>query len=336
MSILLRRLLVVAGCAAVIGFPVLCWLASSRLICPARRALQDYHHDILSNAREHGMRIRAFTLKDGVAQGTPALLCEPVSDPGAAVKGGLLRSQLQSRGLALRPWGEVVGTLVLLHGHTGRKEDHLPVAERLCAAGFRCILIDLPGHGGHPLPFASFGFREAGLPSRTLAAAAAEFHFDPIPAGIFGISQGGAIALQAAALDEDGKWRAVAELSSFADLDGVIAHQARRLFGPLQAPARWVVHHLVQWRAGYDPASIRPVDAASRLTAIPVLVGHGDADTFVPPEHAQRLLAAVPSRKKEFLSVHGAGHHTVLVTEQPVYATIAAFFLGAVRPDGKQ
>lgn len=326
----LRLVLFMAGLTLGIGFPALCWLASSRLICPTRRTLQDYHEEILGNARDHGMQIRSFNIEAGEWKDTPCLVCEPTTTPGTAEKGSKLRAQLATEGVALKPWGEIIGNLVLLHGHTGRKEDHLPVAERFCAAGFRCILVDLPGHGDHPDRFASFGFREASLPSEALDAAGKAFNFAPSPAGLFGISQGGAIALQAAARDSS-RWFAVAELSSFSDLDGVIANQARRMFGPLQAPAQFVVSQLVKWRADYDPASIRPLDAAVRLDSLPVLIGHGDADTFVPPDHARRLFNAVPSHNKQFLSISGAGHSTVLITPQPVYATISKFFVNAVQ-----
>ena len=214
-------MLIFASLVAGVGFPALCWLASSRLICPTRRALQDYHQEILAKSREHGMQIRSFVMDHGEWKGTPLLVCEPAMQPGAAEKGNKLRAQLEAERVELKPWGEVIGNLVLLHGHTGRKEDHLPVAERLCAAGFRCILPDLPGHGDHPAPFASFGFREMRLPAEVLDAAARQFRFVPSPAGIFGISQGGAIALQAVAADPR-RWAAVAELSSFSALDDVI------------------------------------------------------------------------------------------------------------------
>ena len=58
-----------------------------------------------------------------------------------------LRAQLRTRGLALPVYGNVHGTLILLHARKGRKEDLLPVAERFAAAGFRCLIPDLPAHG---------------------------------------------------------------------------------------------------------------------------------------------------------------------------------------------
>jgi len=319
----LRRVLVFLAIFAVIAFGALTWMASSRLICPPRRFLQDYHQDILVNAREHGMRVESFAVN-----GTPCLLCEPLVQPGSAVKGNKLRAELQAQGLPLAPWGEIKATLVLLHGHKGCKEDHLPVAERFCAVGFRCLLVDLPGHGQNPEPFASFGKRESSLPGEVLRAAAMQFKFDPSPAALFGISQGGAIVLQAAARPDE-HWFAVAELSSFAALDQVIAQQAQTLFGPLSSMANVVVTTLVQQRAGYTPSEIRPVDAASKLT-MPVLIGHGDADRFVTPDQALVLYAAVPSTRKQFLNIPGSGHSNVLVTNAPVYATVSRFLLEAL------
>lgn len=320
-----RRVLALLLMIVVVAFGALTWLASSRLICPRRQVIQDYHREILDKPTDHGMRIEAFTVGEA-----PCLMCEPVAQPGAAIKGNKLRAQLQAAGVNLAPWGTIKATLVLLHGHNGCKEDHLPVAERFCAAGFRCLLVDLPGHGQHPSPFACFGIHESTLPREVLHAAARQFQFTPGPVGLFGISQGGAIVLQAAARGDE-SWFAVAELSSFASLDRVIGHQAREYFGFLAPVAKGVVAGLVHHRAGYVPAQVRPVEAASRLS-IPVLIGHGDADAFVTPEQARELFQAVPSTRKQFLNIPGAGHGNVLVTEAPVYATVSRFFLDALPP----
>jgi uncharacterized protein len=324
-----RRLLMVTltlGCAA---FLSLTWLASSYLICPARRPLQDYHHEILGHANGHGLVIRHFIVKASDGYETPCLLCEPSKQPGAAIKGNKVRQELQAQGLTVPPWGDVKATLVLLHGHKGRKEDYLPVAERLCAAGFRCVLIDLPGHGDHPAKFATFGVTEAKLPNEVLQEAAKRFAFAPVPAGLFGISQGGAIALQSAARKGE-TWFAVGELSGFASLEDVIVEQAQRWFGPLQRPARMIVRWLVEHRAGLRIEDARPLEAAQQLTNQDVLIGHGDRDGFVRPEHARRLYAGVPSSRKQFLTVPGADHHNVLITTAPVYATLSSFFMKAL------
>ena len=91
-----------------------------------------------------------------------------------------------------------------MHGHFGRKENHLPVSERFCAIGFRCLLFDVPDHGEHPSPTTTFALNEAMLPRAVLESAAQRFGFDPRPAGLFvALSLGGAIALIAAVQERD-------------------------------------------------------------------------------------------------------------------------------------
>lgn len=318
---------------AIVLFFALTWVASSRLICPSRRPLQDYHQEIFDHPAAHGLLIRHFSVRSSDGLVTPCLLCEPGSQAGPSAKGLLLRQQLQGQGLSIPPWGTIQATLVLLHGHAGRKEDHLPVAERFCAAGFRCILLDLPGHGDNPTEYATFGLKEAALPGVALLHAAQLFGFNAQPAALFGISQGGAIALQSAARKNEG-WFAIGELSGFATLDEVIASQSNRWFGLLRRPAHAVVRGLVEHRAGLSIEQVRPLDAATTLNDMAVLIGHGESDDFIPLEHAHRLYGAVPSRRKQFLNVPGANHSRVLVTSAPVYATLSEFFLRSLPAPG--
>jgi len=217
---------------------------------------------------------------------------------------------------------------VLLHGHGGRKEDMLPVAERFCAAGFRCVIPELPGYGDHPARYATFGHGESALPYEVLQEAARRYHFDAYPAGLFGVSQGGAMALLTAAQGSQ-RWFAVAELASFASLKDVVDEQAAHYFGPLRMPAEFLVWELVKWRAGFDVAEVKPVTAAKQLR-LPVFIGHGDSDNFVSPKNARMLWEAVPSKRKELFSVKGGTHSMVLATEAPVYAKLCGFYLRAL------
>jgi uncharacterized protein len=319
---------ITAGLACVVTAGLL-WWSSSELICPARRQLEEYHQVILKNPRDHGMRIEAFTA--GVH---PCLMCEPVSNPGSAIKGNTLRQQLKERGVEVGPWGEVRGTLVLLHGHSGCKEDFLPVAERFCAAGLRCLLVDLPGHGLNPYPFTSFGIKERTLPLDVLQAGRQKFSFKESTAGLFGISQGGAMALFAADASPS-EWTCIAELSGFAALDRVVKEQASSRFGPLAGIFQRGMELLVEHRAGYSPNEVRPVEAASRIR-MPTLIGHGVEDSFVTPDHATELFAAIPATDKRLLFVDAAGHRTVLTTSAPVYAELSEFFLRTMRASSSQ
>jgi pimeloyl-ACP methyl ester carboxylesterase len=192
------------------------------LVSPERRPVQDYHREWLNHSAPHGLSIKAFS----TSQRTPCLLAEPDAEAGPAERGQRLREQLQALGHSLEPYGTVQATLVLLHGRKGRKEDLLPVAERFCAAGFRCIMPDLPAHGENPTATVCFATvdEEARLPETVLAEAAQKFHFSPGPAGLWGMSMGGAFAVRAASSSPD-HWGALVVVSSFDTLGSVIDGQ---------------------------------------------------------------------------------------------------------------
>ena len=240
---------------------------------------------------------------------------------------------MTQKGIALSERGAIIGTIVMLHGHKGRKEDYLAIAERFCAVGFRCLMVDLPGHGDNPLPFATFGKTERALPLTVLRAASSKFGFPASPALLFGVSQGGGIAWQAAS--EPAPWSAMVTVSAFSDLGDVVDSQAHRLFGPLGGASAWLTRKLCVYRAGLDPATIRPVDHAARIGEMPVLIAHGDVDDFIPPAHANALFNAASTSRKELLFIQGAGHSNVFVTAAPTYATMAEFCLRHVQPVAK-
>jgi pimeloyl-ACP methyl ester carboxylesterase len=305
------------------------WQGSARLVSPARRTLQDYHRNILGQPDDYGLKIEPFT----AAGDTPCLLVTASDTRGVAVKSRIVRDELARRGVSVPPWGSQVGTVVLLYGHAGRKEDHLPICERFCAAGFRCLLLDIPGQGDHPAAIGSFGLHEAALVDRVLADAAARFAFDPSPACLFGVSQGGAIALQTAARSPS-TWRAVASVATFASLDRPVRRAAEGLFPPefrfCSPLAAFSVSCGTRLRAGFWPSDIRPVEAASRLNQ-PVFIGHGDLDAYIGIDQARAIFAAVPGSRKRFRVVTGADHNRVLsIGSHALYADLCQFFLTAV------
>lgn len=329
------RLAIILGVLLTAASGVVAWYGSERLVSPQRRSLQDYHKDILGKPDEYGLRIQAFT---GPEQ-TPCLLVTPSPSPGEAKKSRILRDELTRRGVSLPPWGTELGTVVMLYGHGGRKEDHLPICERFTAAGFRCLLLDVPGQGESPAPFGTFGVTEAPLIEKVLAVASSKFGFGPSPTCLFGVSQGGAIALQTAARTPS-KWTAVASIATFSSLDRPVIATAKEMVPknlhfccPLAAAC---VSCGTRVRAGFWPADVRPVDAAAELN-MPVFIAHGDQDGYIGIDQARDIFAAIPSSRKSFHVVKGANHNNVLATgSHGLYADVCEFFLDAVQHRGHE
>lgn len=310
---------------AALLFGIIGWFGSEHLVSPKRRGLQDYHREILTNPDHYGLKIEAYT---GPGK-TPCLLVTPSANPGEAKKSRIARDELAKRGVKLPDWGEQAGTVILLHGHGGRKEDHLPICERFCAAGFRCIVLDLPGQGEHPALYGTFGLREAPLVEKILDEASSRFAFQPSPAFLFGVSQGGSVALQTAARNPD-KWAAVASIATFSSLDRPVLRSAQEMTPAslhFCCPAAALsVSCGARVRAGFWPADIRPAHAAAKLN-MPVMIGHGDKDPYIGIDQAREIFAAIPSSRKRFRVVEGADHNHVLsMGSHALYADVCQFF----------
>ncbi|MEO5714279.1 MAG: alpha/beta fold hydrolase [Luteolibacter sp.] len=322
-----RRILITSVLLVIISaIGVILW-AGFQIASPPRRALMDYHREYLANPAAHGMVIENFTASDG----THCLVCTPDHSGNLGDRGNKIRQQLPARGLTLKPAGQVIGTLVLLHGRTGRKEDYLPIAERFCATGFRCVIPDLPAHGDHPTTIATYGVREADLPARVLREAAKHLAFDPQPAGLLGMSMGGSVSVHATDLP-DAPWKALVVISSFDSFAKVIEGQASRhigsTLGPVWAAGTDIVYH---WRSGIHLADIQPARHAASIR-IPTLVAHGTSDEISNISCGRCLFNSLPATTpKKWIEIPGAGHDNVLITSYPIYADIAAWMLENVK-----
>ncbi len=312
-------LLLLLACVAVVG--------SRATLSPPRRTTETWHHAWLENPDSHGMKVTRFTSSNG----TPCLICEPSSAPRGK-KALDVRAALRNRGTKISPWGTLRGTVVLLHGHKGCKEDHLPISERFCAVGFRCLCLDLPGHGQHPAPHATFGHTERNMLTSVWNDFLTKHPEAREPLFLFGVSQGAAIALQAAA---NPQWpvRAVASVCSFASLDQPIEASAAHLpfvirdLTPLTTRACAMG---IYCQSGFFPHDISPLNAAT-LIDCPVFLCHGEADRFIPVSAAEQLFDAVPHEKKTLRIIPSAAHHDVLAKgSTELYADICDFFLGAL------
>lgn len=297
--------------------------AGSEIASPTRRPLMDYHRNFLSNPTAHGLVVAHFTASDG----TPCFVCTPDPSGNLGDRGNNIRQQLTARRLGLPPFGKVIGTLVLVHGRKGRKEDYLPIGERLCAVGFRCVIPDLPAHGDHPATLATYGVREAELPARVLDEAALKFAFDPQPAGLIGMSMGGSISVYAADRPA-ASWKALAVICSFDSFPKVIENQASHYIGPALGPwwamATDIVYH---WKTGIHLADIQPHRHAALIT-IPTLIAHGTEDRASPITCGKYLYDSLPAATpKQWIEIPGAGHDNVLITTYPIYADLAEWML---------
>ncbi|MFD2256364.1 alpha/beta hydrolase [Luteolibacter algae] len=326
---LMARMAVWFLLAVVIFFGVIVWWCANEVAQPGRRPIHAGASAFFDGTAKAGYSVETFTS----SQGVPALLCTPEVVGVFSPRAGLIRQQLGERGVEIPASGKIVGTIVILHGRGGMKEDYLAVAERFCAVGFRCLILDLPGHGGNPGKFTTYGVLEAPMVLECYQEAAGEYGFSGDPCMLFGQSMGGSVAVYTAALPES-PFRSMVVVSSFDSLRTVIGKKTDSLLGlALGGLVEATANHVYGWRTGVKFSEIRPCDEAAKIH-IPSLLVHGDDDNFVTAESGKLLFDALPDEdKKQWLIIPGGNHNNVLITDYPLYSTIAEWFLESAMDD---
>lgn len=203
-----------------------------------------------------------------------------------------------------------IGTIVLLHGVRMDKQASIPVALALHDAGYRTVLVDLPGHGDSGGRYLTYGEREARDVSGLLDALGAS-GLELGPVGAYGFSYGAAVAIDLAAIDA--RVRGVVAVSPFASLREVIRDYRRKyLPSVFSALPDALFQHAVSsaaWLVGFDPDGWAPARRIA-ATPAPTLLIHGDADTQVPLRHSQALAHAAGGRAR-LLVLRGGTHDSM-------------------------
>ena len=217
----------------------------------------------------------------------------PVEDSREMVVTCKWNTELKANG-HLDPTVAPRATLVLLHGIMMSKESMHTWALYFAQQGYRIVLVDLRGHGRSTGSWIGFGAWEVGdltkvidgLQQRQLLAG---------KLGVFGISYGGAIAIQWAA--HDSRIATVVALAPLADPQVAIWDFARGIdpqaAGKLSAATFAQAEAKAAKRAGFSWNDVNVVEAIKRVR-VPVLLFHGQRDTWIPPQHSELLAAAAP------------------------------------------
>ena len=206
-------------------------------------------------------------------------------------------------GVAIKGWrchaGHARATLVYLHGIADNRTSAVGVIQRFGPRGFDVVAYDSRAHGESDGDVCTYGFFEKQDLRLVLDM------IDSGPIVLFGASLGAAVALQEAA--EDRRVRAVVAAETFSDLRTVAIERAPFFFtsGVVRR-----AFQLAEQQGRFRVEAVSPEIAAAQVT-VPVLLIHGAADSDTPPDHSQRVFAALKGQKRLIL-VPGARHNESL------------------------
>lgn len=254
-----------------------------------------------------------------VTVGPPeAKLCYRVMDPeDYRLRGGSARRVEHGRTNFVLSFGADVpgktnqwtlnprGTVVLLHGYGLAQFAMTPWAFRLAQDGWRCVLVDLRGHGKSTGKKIFYGTREANDMKQLLDALenASELR-KPVTA--FGESYGASLALRWKA--EDSRVQNVVAIAPYGSLSNATINICRDY-------ARWIPDSMLRGGLRKLPKLLnvpaRELDTTTILKRhpVPALFIAGAEDNVAPPETVRELSALAPG--SEFILVPNATHEVV-------------------------
>ena len=318
-KILFKMLIVTSLVLIIVGLIILNYAASD-IASPSPSEIPSGSATVLKDPEASNLKIQEVNCLNGKA---PTLVVEPDTSKLLCKKASTVREQLTERGRKIAMHGDILGTVVILHGRNGRKENGLGIAECFCAVGLRCILIDLPSHGESPIEHVQFGNTdwEREIPYKVLTECASNIGFNTENVALWGMSMGGSFANATASHPEHGMtWDSLTIVCSFDSLDNVIQKKCK---------LGWLTNltsTLCKMHGGPDFAEVRPVDWAKDISQ-PVLVTHSDQDELIPSARGKVLYESYASEKKKWLTVENGNHNNILITPMPLYAEMADWVL---------
>jgi pimeloyl-ACP methyl ester carboxylesterase len=194
------------------------------------------------------------------------------------------------------------GTVLLLHGYLQNRNYVVPWAVRLAQAGFRCVVMDLRGHGTSTGAHISFGAFEARDITQVLDDLAWR-GWEVSRVGILGVSYGASIALLTAGHDR--RVGAVVALEPFASAERAVPELMRAAFAQEArgiTDRQFAAAHFKEAKiAGFKWADA-DIEAALARTQAPMLFIHGERDHWLSPDHSRELARLAPAGSKLVLS----------------------------------
>ena len=211
------------------------------------------------------------------------------------------------------------------HGYTSRgMSDYIGLSNYYLQRGYRMLLVDERAHGESEGEYIGFGCLDKEDGMRWIHFAQNELGND-CKIWLHGTSMGGSTVLMMSGLGLPVSVQGIISDCAFTNAWDVFAHVLKDQYYLPAFPVLNIADRMTQEKAGY---SLRECSAAEEIkkVKVPVLLIHGDADTFVPCRMCEEIYAACPA-PKEKLIVHGAGHCESFYKDRENYEAALTGFL---------
>ena len=218
----------------------------------------------------------------------------------------------QLRGWLLAPPHQGAPMVVCFHGFSMNRHEFEEVVPWLREAGYGCLVFDFRGHGESEGDFTTVAASHEVEDARAAIALVRARFGANLPLAVYGISMGGAVAIQVAA--SDAGVSAIVTDCAFAALPRVLDHAFEEWMNLPKAIFRRPVSEFARLFTGIHVDEVRPVDTAHAISPRPYLLIHNTEDRFVDPDDADLIAAAYGAGIEIWRPV---GDHVQSRTNQP-------------------
>ena len=219
--------------------------------------------------------------------------------------------------------------VICFHGYTSEgMSDYIGLSEYYLKRGFRMLLVDERAHGKSDGVYIGFGCLDRKDAQRWIRWAIEKIGED-CEIFLHGISMGGATVLMASGLNLPVQVKGIISDCGFTSPKEVFSHVLKTMYHIPAFPMIQIADKVNKERAGYG---LDECNAAREVkkAQVPILLIHGDKDTFVPCSMCERIYenCAAPVKKK--LIVKDAAHAESYYKDTKAYEEALDSFIGGI------
>ncbi len=218
--------------------------------------------------------------------------------------------------------------VICFHGYTSQgMSDYVGLSDYYRRQGFGMLLVDERAHGDSEGEYIGFGCLD-----RQDAMGWIEWILnrcgEEIQILLHGTSMGGATVLMTSGLELPSQVKGIVSDCGFTSAKEVFTHVLHSMYHLPAFPMIQIASLVNKSKAGYGLNECNAAEEVKKAT-VPILLIHGDADTFVPCKMCEKIYENCASEKK-MLIVEGAAHAESYYKDMEAYEEALSDFIGGI------
>ncbi|MCI9463792.1 MAG: alpha/beta hydrolase [Lachnospiraceae bacterium] len=196
--------------------------------------------------------------------------------------------------------------VICFHGYTSEgMKDYIGLSGYYLERGYSMLLVDERAHGESEGNYIGFGCLDRQDALLWIAWAVRECGED-VKILLHGTSMGGAAVLMASGLKLPAQVKGIISDCGFTSPKYVFTHVLHSMYHLPAFPVIQIADYVNRKKAGYGMDECNAAREVKKA-AVPILLIHGDADTFVPCSMCEEIYANCASPKRKVI-IKGAAH----------------------------